>query len=79
MTAAKPLCIFTSSSTAQNFFEALGANAPEIAKTIEAFSIGPVTTKTLHEAGILSVHEASEYTIPGVVGALTEYYQSQEG
>lgn len=71
--------IFTSSSTAQNFFEALGPQAQQIAQTIEAFSIGPVTTKTLHAAGCTTVHEASEYTIPGVVSALTKYYQSQEG
>ncbi len=63
---------FTSSSTARNFLELLGAENKHLVTGVMLASIGPVTSKTLREVG-LGVHiEASEYTIPGLVAALAE-------
>ncbi len=63
---------FTSSSTARNFLELLGAENKHLVTGVMLASIGPVTSKTLRELG-LGVHiEATEYTIPGLVAALAE-------
>lgn len=62
---------FTSSSTATNFFDILKPGSQVIA------SIGPVTTKTLEEIGVRPQVTASEYTIPGLVQALVEYYSKE--
>jgi uroporphyrinogen-III synthase len=63
---------FTSSSTAKNFLELLGAENKHLVTGVMLASIGPVTSKTLRDVG-LGVHiEATEYTIPGLVTALAE-------
>lgn len=63
---------FTSSSTARNFLELLGAENKHLVTGVMLASIGPVTSRTLRELG-LGVHiEAGEYTIPGLVQALAE-------
>ena len=41
-----------------------------------AASIGPVTSATLRELGRDPSVEASEYTIDGLVKAITAYYQN---
>lgn len=61
---------FTASSTVQNYVDLLGA---EVGGARVA-SIGPITSRTAGELG-LPVHiEASEYSIPGLVRAIREYY-----
>jgi uroporphyrinogen-III synthase len=63
---------FTSSSTARNFIELLGADNKHLLTGVMLASIGPVTSATMRELG-LPVHiEAAEYTIPGLVRALAE-------
>jgi len=63
---------FTSSSTARNFLELLGADNKHLVTGVMLASIGPVTSRTLRDIG-LGVHiEAAEYTIPGLVAALAE-------
>ncbi len=63
---------FTSSSTVRNFVELLGADSKHLLTGIMLASIGPVTSATLRDLG-LSVHiEAREYTVPGLVAALSE-------
>ncbi|HVZ59403.1 MAG TPA: uroporphyrinogen-III synthase [Terriglobales bacterium] len=65
---------FTSSSTARNFSAMAGSELIQQALQagIQLASIGPVTSGTLRELG-LPVHvEAREYTIPGLVQAITE-------
>ncbi len=63
---------FTSSSTARNFLELLGADNKHLVTGVMLASIGPVTSETLRGLG-LGVHiEAAEYTIPGLVAALAE-------
>ncbi len=62
---------FTSSSTARNFMELLGAENKHLLTGVMLASIGPVTSTTMRELG-LPVHiEASDYTIPGLVSALS--------
>ena len=58
---------FTSSSTAQNFFESLKNGKKINAKII---SIGPVTSKTIRDQGFKVNREAKESTIPGLVKAV---------
>jgi len=60
---------FTSSSTAQNLVNAVGAKT---LRDIKCASIGPITTATLQQNGIPVVVEASTYTIPGLAQALLE-------
>jgi uroporphyrinogen-III synthase len=64
---------FTSSSTARNFVALLGSDDPaEALYGINVASIGPVTSATLRELGLHVDIEATEYTIPGLVKALTQ-------
>ncbi len=63
---------FTSSSTAKNFAELLGAR-PNLAGDlagIQMASIGPVTSSTLRELGLRVDIAAREFTIPGLVNAI---------
>jgi len=63
---------FTSSSTAKNFADLLGARrnvAPDLAG-IQMASIGPVTSSTLRELGLRVDIAAREFTIPGLVDAI---------
>ena len=60
---------FTSSSTAQHFFEALGNGRKLGAKVI---SIGPVTSEAIRKWGVKVVREARVSTISGLVEAVVE-------
>ncbi len=62
---------FASSSTVRHFFDMV----PET-KAVAA-SIGPVTSSTLRELGHAPVVEAGEYTIDGLVQAITDYYREK--
>jgi len=64
------LVVFTSSSTARNF-AALALVPPG---TVQAASIGPVTTKTLKEHGITPVVEAARHDIAGLVEAISRHF-----
>jgi uroporphyrinogen-III synthase len=73
---------FTSSSSAKNFVQLLGARRPSRGRpaslkgTILA-SIGPVTSSTLRELRLGVDVEARQYTIPGLIDAiLTAIYRS---
>jgi uroporphyrinogen III methyltransferase/synthase len=64
-------CItFTSSSTARNFVELLGADYKRQLKGIALASIGPITTATLNELGLPPTIEAKVYNIDGLVEAI---------
>jgi uroporphyrinogen III methyltransferase/synthase len=58
---------FTSSSTAQNFINAVGV---ETLRELRCASIGPITSATLRQNGIPVAVEAAAYTVPGLVQAL---------
>jgi uroporphyrinogen-III synthase len=60
---------FTSSSTVINFFALLAAAKVERPQGLRAVSIGPVTTRTLHQHRWEPACEAVKYDIPGVVAA----------
>lgn len=67
------LVTFTSSSTVKNFF---GLYRGE--KSFLIASIGPVTSKTAAEMGFSPDIEADEYTIPGLVRAVVDYYRGKK-
>ena len=60
---------FTSSSTVTNFLEAIGDGFPADARVV---SIGPVTSETAREAGLIVHVEASRHDPDGLVEALVE-------
>jgi uroporphyrinogen-III synthase len=63
---------FTSSSTVRYFFSLLGDESRIITERAMIACIGPITAKTAREYG-LTVHlVAEEYTVPGLLAALTE-------
>ena len=68
---------FTSSSTVRNFVALLGKNVwrgrprPRKADDIRLASIGPITSSTLRDLGLAVDIEATKYTIPGLIKAIT--------
>jgi|SRR5947209_1703477 len=64
---------FTSSSTATNFISSIGDGARELLEGVCLASIGPVTSDTLRKAGFPPTLEAHEYTMDGLVQAITEF------
>ena len=63
---------FTSSSTVKNFIESIkGHSIDELLSGVALASIGPITTKTATELGLDVSVTAEEYTIPGLVKAMT--------
>jgi uroporphyrinogen-III synthase len=66
---------FTSSSTARNFLALLGTSRGQghasALDRIYMASIGPVTSSTLRELGLLVDIEAKKYTIPALIEAIT--------
>ena len=72
--ARKPDWItFTSSSTARNFIDVVGAEA---LRNTRIASIGPVTSATLRENGVDVTVEASVYTVTGIVDAILTFSES---
>jgi uroporphyrinogen III methyltransferase/synthase len=61
------LVTLTSASAARGFVEGVG---PELAASIPAVSIGPVTTQEARSLGLRVVAEAQPSTIPGLVDAV---------
>jgi uroporphyrinogen-III synthase len=70
---------FTSSSTVRNFVALLGESRGRVGrdhmskedKRVRFASIGPVTSSTLRELGLPVDVEAAEYTIPGLIEAIS--------
>ena len=74
---------FTSSSTARNFVALVGESRGRVGrahtnsslkrhlKGVKLASIGPVTSSTLRELGLPVDIEAEEYTIPGLIKAIS--------
>jgi len=67
------LIAFTSSSTALNFADITGKPTPGT----RAAAIGPITAATARQLGFEVVVMPREYTVPGVVGAIRDYFASQ--
>ena len=64
---------FTSSSTVRHFVEIVGREAATCGRFATAV-IGPVTAATARELGLTVAVEAVEYTVPGLVRALVQYF-----
>jgi uroporphyrinogen-III synthase len=64
---------FTSSSTATNFLNLLSDAHRQALRNVCLASIGPVTSNTLRKAGFQPAVEAREYTMQGLVLAITEH------
>lgn len=64
---------FTSSSTATNFINLLGSAYQQALGDVHIASIGPVTSKTLRDAGFAPTIEAREYNVEGLVLAIVEH------
>ncbi|MEJ2727058.1 MAG: uroporphyrinogen-III C-methyltransferase [Deltaproteobacteria bacterium] len=71
------LITFTSSSTVKNFKALLPAqNFTKLTKGVTIASIGPITSETAKNLGF-DVHiTAEDYTIPGLVEAILQYYKN---
>lgn len=63
---------FTSSSTVRNFFTLLGDEALTIANKAQIACIGPITAQTAREHGLHVDVVATDYTISGLMRALTD-------
>ena len=68
---------FTSSSTAKNFAELLGAKRAGLDGVLTS-SIGPVTSATLRELGFKVDIAAKEFTIPGLVAAIVDEFVARK-
>ncbi|HWP46289.1 MAG TPA: uroporphyrinogen-III synthase [Candidatus Limnocylindrales bacterium] len=68
---------FTSSSTVRNFLNLFeeGERIGLLGRTLLA-CIGPITAETVRKFGLSPHIVASEYTIPGLVRAIVEFYRS---
>jgi uroporphyrinogen-III synthase len=70
---------FTSSSTVRNFVALIGESRGRVGRVhtsnesnrVRLASIGPVTSSTLRELGLPVDVEAAEYTIPGLIKAIS--------
>src|SRR5205814_663634 len=62
---------FTSSSTARNFIDLLGAQRP-LLDGVKLASIGPITSQTMRELGLTVAVEAAVFDIDGLVNVLRE-------
>lgn len=69
--ACPAVVCFTSSSTVRNFAALLGGRERPPHTGIKFASIGPVTSATLRELKLRVDIEAKEYTIPGLIRAIT--------
>jgi uroporphyrinogen III methyltransferase/synthase len=69
------LITFTSSSTVTNLLTLLGAEGPELVKQVKVACIGPITAETCLIEGIEPTIIARQYTIQGLVAAISDYYE----
>lgn len=67
-------CTFASSSAVKATVDALGAHAQAFFSQVDAFSIGPITTRTMLAHDITPAAEARIYNADGLVDALCAYY-----
>jgi uroporphyrinogen III methyltransferase/synthase len=64
---------FTSSSTARNFVDLLGADyAAKLAK-VKLASIGPITTQTLRDLKLEPAATAEQFNISGLIEAIVKH------
>lgn len=69
---------FTASSTVNHTLKALAPDGPELLKGLTLASIGPITTQTAVDQGLEVQVTAEEYTIEGLVLALTKHFSESQ-
>ncbi len=68
---------FTSSSTVSNFSRMIEPQrVPEVLAGVAIACIGPITRATLEDLGGRADAVAAEFTIPGLVAAIIDYFKS---
>ena len=71
--------VFTSSSTAENFFKFLPSSEENQMKSrVRLATIGPITTQTVRKFGWNVTVEARSYSLQGIVEALLEYSEASK-
>jgi uroporphyrinogen III methyltransferase / synthase len=73
---AVEIVILTSSSIARSLLALLGDRRSELLAPVTVASIGPITTATLEELGVIPQVSADVYTVPGLLDALERYFAS---
>lgn len=68
------LVTFTSSSTVNNFVDLIGRENIFLLKNAGVACIGPITQQTAAEYGIATTVAPEDYTIPGLVQAIVDFY-----
>ena len=63
----------TSSSTFTNFLALLGNEAASLLKPVKLASIGPITSKTIRDAGFEPMVEAAPHTVDGLIAAIRKH------
>ncbi|MEE9252453.1 MAG: uroporphyrinogen-III C-methyltransferase [Thermodesulfobacteriota bacterium] len=74
LTGEVDVITFASSSTARNFFEALGDDAAGCVQNSVIACIGPVTAKTVREFGFEPTIVCSKYTIEELVSEISNHF-----
>jgi uroporphyrinogen III methyltransferase/synthase len=69
---------FTASSTVHHTLKALAPDGPQLLKGLTLASIGPITTQTAIDQGLEVQVTAEEYTIEGLVLALTKHFTESQ-
>ncbi|MDD3472512.1 MAG: uroporphyrinogen-III C-methyltransferase [Syntrophaceae bacterium] len=65
---------FTSSSTVSHFVKVIGREeVQDMLKEVVLASIGPVTSQTIRDFGLVPTLEASEYTVDGLLAAIEAF------
>jgi uroporphyrinogen III methyltransferase/synthase len=69
---------FTSASTVRNFVQLYGAEpVADLLRSVSIASIGPVTAEAAMQCGIKTSIMPSDYTMPGLVRAIVEYFEKK--
>ena len=69
---------FTSSSTVNHFMELLlPGEIKRLLNSVAIACIGPITQKTVEDYGVRAAVVAREFTIPGLIQAIVEYFSTK--
>lgn len=70
---------FTSASTVRNFVKLYGVEpVADLLQPVAVASIGPVTAEAAQQSGIRTTIMPAEYTIPGLVQAIVDHFETDE-
>ena len=72
------LLTFSSSSTVENFVEILGRDQLPLLKHVTVACIGPITKKTADKFALKTSIMPEEYSIPGLVQEILNYYKNHK-